>query len=257
MKLEAAFLPCRGSRGARGPAVVKSTRSRGDCSCMQQATGTCLQGLPLGPVERCRGWQVPVAGSGRQVLVTGRLDCEECRGMALIGRMAAFGHVSHHQLMHPSQLRACISTRVSSYLGMIHRVRCAQVVIVDEFTGRTMADRRWGEGLHQAVEAKEGLPIQNETITLASITYQVHLATPAPCMCPIEVQLDVKCSQQKMAEATWRAALQAVGSGVWCLGIGGQGLGSKRTMAAGSAACSAASSASASSAASACLKLDV
>ena len=48
-----------------------------------------------------------------------------------------------------------------------------QVVIVDEFTGRTMADRRWGEGLHQAVEAKEGLPIQNETITLASITYQV------------------------------------------------------------------------------------
>ena len=50
-----------------------------------------------------------------------------------------------------------------------------QVVIVDEFTGRTMADRRWGEGLHQAVEAKEGLPIQNETITLASITYQVRL----------------------------------------------------------------------------------
>ena len=44
---------------------------------------------------------------------------------------------------------------------------------MDEFTGRTMADRRWGEGLHQAVEAKEGLPIQNETVTLASITYQV------------------------------------------------------------------------------------
>lgn len=46
---------------------------------------------------------------------------------------------------------------------------------MDEFTGRTMADRRWGEGLHQAVEAKEGLPIQNETVTLASITYQVRL----------------------------------------------------------------------------------
>mmetsp|Transcript_27169 Transcript_27169/g.45446 ORF Transcript_27169/g.45446 Transcript_27169/m.45446 type:complete len:1029 (-) Transcript_27169:324-3410(-) len=47
-----------------------------------------------------------------------------------------------------------------------------EVIIVDEFTGRTMEGRRWGEGLHQAVEAKEGCPIQNETITLASISYQ-------------------------------------------------------------------------------------
>ena len=48
-----------------------------------------------------------------------------------------------------------------------------QVVIVDEFTGRTMPGRRWGDGLHQAIEAKERLPIQNETVTLASISYQV------------------------------------------------------------------------------------
>ena len=47
-----------------------------------------------------------------------------------------------------------------------------EVVIVDEFTGRTMVGRRWSDGLHQAVEAKEGLPIQNETITIASVTYQ-------------------------------------------------------------------------------------
>ena len=46
------------------------------------------------------------------------------------------------------------------------------VIIVDEFTGRTMAGRRWSDGLHQAVEAKEGLPIQNESRTLASISYQ-------------------------------------------------------------------------------------
>ena len=51
-------------------------------------------------------------------------------------------------------------------------VRKGEVIIVDEFTGRTMAGRRWGDGLHQAVEAKEGVPIQNETITLASISYQ-------------------------------------------------------------------------------------
>ncbi|GAB1622885.1 preprotein translocase subunit SecA [Agarivorans albus] len=47
-----------------------------------------------------------------------------------------------------------------------------EIVIVDEHTGRTMPGRRWSEGLHQAVEAKEGVPIQNENQTLASITFQ-------------------------------------------------------------------------------------
>lgn len=51
-------------------------------------------------------------------------------------------------------------------------VRNNQVVIVDEFTGRTMEGRRWSDGLHQAVEAKENVSIQNENQTLASITYQ-------------------------------------------------------------------------------------
>jgi len=51
-------------------------------------------------------------------------------------------------------------------------VRDGQVIIVDEFTGRTMPGRRWSDGLHQAVEAKEGLKIQNENQTLASITFQ-------------------------------------------------------------------------------------
>lgn len=51
-------------------------------------------------------------------------------------------------------------------------VKEQQIVIVDEHTGRTMEGRRWSEGLHQAVEAKEGVPIQNENQTLASITFQ-------------------------------------------------------------------------------------
>lgn len=51
-------------------------------------------------------------------------------------------------------------------------IQNAQVVIVDEFTGRTMPGRRWGEGLHQAVEAKEGVKIQSENQTMASITFQ-------------------------------------------------------------------------------------
>ena len=51
-------------------------------------------------------------------------------------------------------------------------VRDRQIVIIDEFTGRMMTGRRWGEGLHQAVEAKEGVPIQQENQTLAAITFQ-------------------------------------------------------------------------------------
>jgi preprotein translocase subunit SecA len=51
-------------------------------------------------------------------------------------------------------------------------VRDGDAVIVDEFTGRVMPGRRWSDGLHQAIEAKEGLPVQPETQTLASITYQ-------------------------------------------------------------------------------------
>jgi preprotein translocase subunit SecA len=51
-------------------------------------------------------------------------------------------------------------------------VQNGEVVIVDEFTGRLMSGRRWSDGLHQAVEAKEGVAIQAENQTLASITFQ-------------------------------------------------------------------------------------
>lgn len=51
-------------------------------------------------------------------------------------------------------------------------IKDGEVVIVDEFTGRTLAGRRWSEGLHQAIEAKEGVPIQRDNQTLASITFQ-------------------------------------------------------------------------------------
>ena len=51
-------------------------------------------------------------------------------------------------------------------------VRDGEIIIVDEFTGRTLTGRRWSEGLHQAVEAKEGVPIQRENQTMATITFQ-------------------------------------------------------------------------------------
>jgi preprotein translocase subunit SecA len=50
--------------------------------------------------------------------------------------------------------------------------REGEVVIIDEFTGRAMPGRRWSDGLHQAVEAKEGVPIRNENVTMATITFQ-------------------------------------------------------------------------------------
>ncbi|MDO8600116.1 MAG: preprotein translocase subunit SecA [bacterium] len=51
-------------------------------------------------------------------------------------------------------------------------VKNGEVIIVDEFTGRLMPGRRWSEGLHQAIEAKEGVPVQKESRTLATITFQ-------------------------------------------------------------------------------------
>ncbi len=51
-------------------------------------------------------------------------------------------------------------------------VKDGEIIIVDEFTGRQMPGRRWSEGLHQAIEAKEGLHVQRESVTMATITFQ-------------------------------------------------------------------------------------
>jgi preprotein translocase subunit SecA len=59
------------------------------------------------------------------------------------------------------------------YFNNVHYIiQNNRIIIVDEFTGRIMPDRRWGDGLHQAVEAKENLPIRQKTETVAAITYQ-------------------------------------------------------------------------------------
>ncbi|MDX1433749.1 MAG: preprotein translocase subunit SecA, partial [Gammaproteobacteria bacterium] len=73
-------------------------------------------------------------------------------------------------LMH--HLNAALRAHALFTLNVDYIVRDGEIVIVDEFTGRTMPGRRWSEGLHQAIEAKEGVPIQNENQTLASITFQ-------------------------------------------------------------------------------------
>ncbi len=73
-------------------------------------------------------------------------------------------------LMH--HLNAALKAHALFQKDVDYIVQNNEVVIVDEFTGRTMPGRRWSEGLHQAVEAKEGVKIQLESQTLASITFQ-------------------------------------------------------------------------------------
>src|SRR5437870_3075796 len=73
-------------------------------------------------------------------------------------------------LMH--HLYAALRAHALFHRDQHYAVQNGEVIIVDEFTGRLMAGRRWSDGLHQAVEAKEGVPIQRENQTLASITFQ-------------------------------------------------------------------------------------
>ncbi|NQY51195.1 MAG: preprotein translocase subunit SecA [Piscirickettsiaceae bacterium] len=73
-------------------------------------------------------------------------------------------------LMH--YITAALRAHVLFKCDVDYIIQNDQVIIVDEFTGRTMLGRRWSEGLHQAVEAKEGVAIQKENQTLASITFQ-------------------------------------------------------------------------------------
>ena len=69
-------------------------------------------------------------------------------------------------------LNACLRAQALFHKDVEYIVRNGEIIIVDEFTGRTMPGRRWSDGLHQAIEAKEQVPIQAENQTLASITFQ-------------------------------------------------------------------------------------
>ncbi|CAK6479322.1 preprotein translocase subunit SecA [Peribacillus castrilensis] len=78
--------------------------------------------------------------------------------------------ISHVTLNH--HINQALKAHVSMHLDVDYVVQEGEIVIVDQFTGRLMKGRRYSEGLHQAIEAKEGLEIQNESMTLATITFQ-------------------------------------------------------------------------------------
>ena len=90
--------------------------------------------------------------------------------MGLLAEGQSLYDPSNIILMHHAM--AALRAHMLFHRNVEYIVRDGQVVIVDEFTGRTMPGRRWSDGLHQAVEAKEGLRVQAENQTLASITFQ-------------------------------------------------------------------------------------
>ncbi|RJG09417.1 preprotein translocase subunit SecA [Massilia cavernae] len=90
--------------------------------------------------------------------------------MGLLPEGASLYDAANITLIH--HLYAALRAHALYHKDQQYVVQNNEVVIVDEFTGRLMTGRRWSDGLHQAVEAKEGVRIQNENQTLASITFQ-------------------------------------------------------------------------------------
>ncbi len=91
-------------------------------------------------------------------------------GAGLLAEGESLYDAANINLMH--HFNAALRANVLYQKNVDYIVSNGEVVIVDEFTGRTMPGRRWSDGLHQAVEAKEGVNVQNENQTLASITFQ-------------------------------------------------------------------------------------
>ena len=110
---------------------------------------------------------------GHQVFLTerGHESAERILGdMGLIPAGASLYDPANITLMH--HLTAALRAHHIYHRDQHYVVQGGEIIIVDEFTGRLMSGRRWSDGLHQAVEAKEGVDIQAENQTMASITFQ-------------------------------------------------------------------------------------
>jgi len=128
-------------------------------------------------LQRCQEEEGPgdywVDEKGHQILMTeaGHEHAEELLASAgLLPDGGSLYDASNILMIH--HLYAALRAHNLFLRDQQYVVQKGEVIIVDEFTGRLMSGRRWSDGLHQAVEAKEGVRIQNENQTLASITFQ-------------------------------------------------------------------------------------
>ncbi|MDF1829920.1 preprotein translocase subunit SecA [Cycloclasticus pugetii] len=124
-------------------------------------------------VESQEGGEYTVDEKSKQVFLTelGHEKIEELlTSSGLLSENESLYDATNIGLMH--HVYAALRASALYHKDVDYIIQNGQVVIVDEFTGRTMPGRRWGEGLHQAVEAKEGVKIQSENQTMASITFQ-------------------------------------------------------------------------------------
>lgn len=111
-----------------------------------------------------KGKQVHITEAGHELLE------QEMITLGLLAEGASLYDPANILLLHHAA--AALRAHHLYRLDVDYIVRDGQIMIVDEFTGRVLAGRRWSDGLHQALEAKEGIEVQRENQTLASITFQ-------------------------------------------------------------------------------------
>src|SRR5207248_11248324 len=94
-------------------------------------------------------------------------------GIAKMERWARIANIYDlEHVVEAHQINQALKAKSLFLRDRDYLVKDGEVIIVDEFTGRTMPGRRWSDGLHQAVEAKEGIKVQQEQKTIATITVQ-------------------------------------------------------------------------------------
>jgi preprotein translocase subunit SecA len=103
----------------------------------------------------------------RQVLLTEEAGIPKLERLLSVDNLYDPGNI---EILH--HVNQALKAHILFHRDVDYMVKDGEVVIVDEFTGRLMPGRRWSDGLHQAVEAKEGVKIENENQTLATITFQ-------------------------------------------------------------------------------------